>query len=160
MSKAYVSVGSNIDREKNVEAALERMKSEFGELECSRTWETAAVGFEVDAFYNLVVAFETSLPAQELAQALHHMEDELGRDRSGGKFSSRSIDLDLLLYDDLVLDEDGLVLPRPEILEYAFVLHPLAEIAGEKKHPINGFTFAMLWDQFDLTSQPMWPADR
>jgi len=160
MPRVYVSVGSNIDREKNVDAALERMKADFGELECSRTWETTAVGFEGDAFYNLVVAFDTDMPAQELARQLHRMEDDLGRDRSGGKFSSRSIDLDLLLYGDLVLDEDGLVLPRPEILEYAFVLQPLAEIAGDMKHPVNGFSFSMLWDQFDLTSQPMWPVDR
>jgi len=160
MAKVYVSVGSNIDRDKNVTAALDRMKAEFGELECSRIWETAAVGFEGDAFYNLVVAFETDLSPQELAQLLHRMEDELGRDRSGGKFSSRSIDLDLLLYEDLVLDEDGLKLPRPEILEYAFVLCPLAEIAGDMKHPVTGFRFALIWGQFDPTAQPMWPVNR
>ncbi len=160
MARAYVSVGSNIDREKNVAAAIDRMKAEFGELECSRIWETAAVGFDGDAFYNLVVAFDSGLPPRELAQLLHRMEDELGRDRSGGKFSSRSIDLDLLLYDDIILDEDGLKLPRPEILEYAFVLRPLAEIAGDMKHPVTGFSFSMLWDYFDPTSQPMWPVDR
>jgi len=160
MVKAYVSVGSNIEREKNVAAALERMKAEFGELESSRIWETTAVGFEGERFYNLVVAFDTELPAQELALLLHRLEDELGRDRSGGKFSSRSIDLDLLLYDDLILDEGDLKLPRPEILEYAFVLCPLAEIAGDLKHPVNGFSFGMLWRQFDPTAQPMWPVDR
>ncbi len=160
MARAYVSVGSNIDREKNVAAALERMKTDFGELECSRVWETAAVGFEGDAFYNLVVAFETALSPQELAQQLRRMEDDFGRDRSGGKFSSRSMDLDLLLYDNLVLDEEGLKLPRPEILDYAFVLRPLAEIAGDMKHPVTGFSFTQIWDQFDPTSQPMWPADR
>lgn len=160
MAKAYVSIGSNIDREKNVAAALDRMTAEFGRLESSRVWETAAVGFEGDAFYNLVVAFETDLSAQDLAKLLHRMEDELGRDRSGGKFSSRSMDLDLLLYDDLILDEDGLKLPRPEILEYAFVLCPLAEIAGDMKHPVTGFRFSQIWDQFDPTVQPMWPVDR
>ena len=75
------------------------------------------------------------------------------------KFGDRSLDLDLLLYDDLVLDEPGLLLPRPEIVEYAFVLKPLAEIAGEKRHPVTGLRFADIWDRFDASSQPMWPVE-
>ncbi|HHJ14119.1 MAG TPA: 2-amino-4-hydroxy-6-hydroxymethyldihydropteridine diphosphokinase [Gammaproteobacteria bacterium] len=157
MPRAYVSIGSNIDREQNVAAALERLEAGYGPLRRSRIWETVAVGFKGDAFYNLVVAFDTERPPLELAAALHALEDELGRDRSGGKFSSRSIDLDLLLYGDSVMDEDGLVLPRPEILQYAFVLRPLAEIAAEVKHPVTGFSFGQIWDAFDPTAQPMWP---
>ena len=160
MAKVYVSIGSNIDRERNVKSALESLAKEYGDLEQSRTYETKAVGFDGDSFYNLVVAFETSQPPRQVSETLSGIEDQHGRDRSGGKFSSRSLDLDLLLYDDLVLDEPGLKLPRPEILEYAFVLKPLAEIAGDTKHPVTGFSFSAIWDLFDPTAQPMWPVEK
>jgi len=160
MVKVYVSVGSNIDRERNVVSALEALSGEYGDLQQSRTFETQAVGFSGDAFYNLVVAFETSQTPQQVLEVLNRIEDAHGRDRSVGKFSSRTLDLDLLLYDDLVLDEPHLKLPRPEILDYAFVLQPLAEIAGTMKHPVTGFSFSMLWDAFDPTAQPMWPLEK
>ncbi len=160
MVKVYVSVGSNIDRERNVESALSALRDEYGELEQSRIFETQAVGFDGDPFYNLVVAFATDQSPQQVVKIFDRIEDAHGRDRSGGKFSSRSLDLDLLLYGDTVLDEPGLKLPRPEILDYAFVLQPLAEIAGSLKHPVTGFTFSMLWDQFDPTAQPMWPVEK
>lgn len=159
MARVYVSVGSNIDRERNVASALSALTDTYGELQQSRTYETQAVGFTGDAFYNLVVGFETDQSPQQVAAALNRIEDQHGRDRSAGKFSDRSLDLDLLLYDDVVLDEPGLQLPRPEILEYAFVLKPLAEIAGDMRHPVNGFSFSALWDAFDPTAQPMWPLE-
>ena len=159
MAKVYVSVGSNIDREHNVAYALADLGREYGELEQSRIFETKAVGFDGDPFYNLVVAFDTDESPQAVAPRLRRIEDAHGRDRSGGKFSSRSLDLDLLLYDDLVVEEEGLHLPRQEILEYAFVLRPLAEIAGDMKHPVTGFSFSATWDQFDPTAQPMWPIE-
>jgi len=160
MARVYVSIGSNVDRERNVTAALLVLGTVYGALERSPTYETQAVGFKGDPFYNLVVAFETGQTPQQVAQELHRIEDEHGRQRSSGKFSDRTLDLDLLLYDDLVLDEPGLKLPRPEILEYAFVLRPLAEIAADRKHPQNGFTFAQLWDAFDPTAQPMWVVEQ
>jgi len=159
MARVYVSVGSNIDRKRNVEGALEALQKEYGAVEQSRTYETQAVGFDGDPFYNLVVAFDTDQSPQRVAEVLSRIEDAHGRDRDTGKFSSRSLDLDLLLYEDLVLDEPGLHLPRKEILEYAFVLRPLAEIAGDMKHPVTGFSFAAIWDEFDPTAQPMWPLE-
>lgn len=159
MARVYVSVGSNIDRQRNVASALDSLAREFGELQQSRTYETEAVGFEGAPFYNLAVGFDTDLAPQQVAEVLRRIEDVQGRDRSGGKFSDRSMDLDLLLYDDLVLDESGLKLPRPEISQYAFVLRPLAEIAGELRHPLTGFSFAAMWDDFDPTAQPMWPVE-
>ena len=159
MATVYVSIGSNIDREHNVASAVAALEKNFGSLRQSRTWETQAVGFEGNPFYNLVVSFETELSPRQVADRLNEIEDAHGRDRSSGSCSSRTLDLDLLLYDDLVLDEEGLHLPRREILQYAFVLKPLAEIAGDMKHPVTGFTFSAIWDQFDPTAQPMWPVE-
>jgi 2-amino-4-hydroxy-6-hydroxymethyldihydropteridine diphosphokinase len=160
MAKVYVSVGTNIDRERNVASALAALASEYDGLEQSRIFETQAVGFSGDLFYNLVVAFETRQSPQQVAAVLNRIEDAHGRDRQAGKFSNRSLDLDLLLYNDLIVDEPGVTLPRPEILENAFVLRPLAEIAGDREHPVTGVSFAAMWDQFDAASQPMWPLEK
>jgi 2-amino-4-hydroxy-6-hydroxymethyldihydropteridine diphosphokinase len=160
MAKVYVSVGSNMDRERNVASALAALAREYGELQQSRIFESEAVGFSGNLFYNLVVAFETDQSPQQLSAVLTGIEDAHGRDRRADKFSDRSLDLDLLLYDDLVIDEPGLILPRPEILEHAFVLRPLAEIAGASKHPVTGLSFDAMWDQFDADSQPMWPLEK
>jgi 2-amino-4-hydroxy-6-hydroxymethyldihydropteridine diphosphokinase len=153
----YVSVGSNIDREHNIQGAIAKLEQRYGALQQSRLYRAHAVGFEGDAFYNLVVGFDTEQTPQQVVDELNAIEDAHGRDRSGGKFSSRTLDLDLLLYDDLVIDGAGPHLPRREILECAFVLRPLAEIAGERRHPVTGFSFAAHWDHFDPTAQPMWP---
>jgi 2-amino-4-hydroxy-6-hydroxymethyldihydropteridine diphosphokinase len=88
---------------------------------------------------------------------LSEIEDANQRDRSGPKFSSRTLDLDLLLYDDLVLSENGLTLPRDEILKNAFVLWPLAEIAPELKHPVVKKTYAELWAEFDRAKERLRP---
>ena len=160
MAKVYVSVGTNIDRDRNVASALAALAREYDGLEQSRIFETQAVGFSGDLFYNLVVAFETGQSPQQVAAVLKRIEDAHGRDRQAGKFSNRSLDLDLLLYNDLIVDEPGVTLPRPEILENAFVLRPLAEIAGDRKHPVTGVSFAAMWDQFDAASQPMWPLEK
>jgi len=160
MARAYVSIGTNIDREHNVASALAALGREYGSLEQSRTYESQAVGFSGDLFYNLVVAFVTGQSPQQVSAVLKSIEDAQGRDRRGGKFSNRSLDLDLLLYDDLIIDQPGLILPRSEILEYAFVLRPLAEIAGDSKHPVTGVSFAAMWQQFDAASQPTWPLEK
>ncbi|HHO67827.1 MAG TPA: 2-amino-4-hydroxy-6-hydroxymethyldihydropteridine diphosphokinase [Gammaproteobacteria bacterium] len=159
MARVYVSVGSNVDRERNVRASLHTLRERFGRLQSSRVYQTEAVGFEGEPFYNLVVGFDTDLAPRELVDLLHAIEAAQGRRRDQPSFSDRSLDLDLLLYDDRVMDEPGLVLPRPEILEYAFVLGPLAELAGELRHPVLGQSYRALWEAFDASGQAMRPVE-
>ena len=159
MAYVYISLGSNIEREANIRSALDVMRTEFGELEQSSVYETVSVGFEGSAFYNLVVGFETLQEPYELVEALRIIEHDHGRDRQGKRFSDRTLDLDLLLYDDVVIEEDHLSLPRDEILKYAFVLGPLAEIAGQKIHPLEHKSYQVLWQEFDDSEQPMSPIE-
>ena len=157
MPTIYISLGSNIDREQNTRAGVRALREAFGELTLSSVYESEAVGFEGDAFYNMVIACEVDLPVHEANQVLRDIEDRHGRDRSGPRFSSRTLDLDLLLYDDLILDENGLVLPRGEILKNAFVLWPLAEIAPALKHPVDGRSYEELWSRFDKSRENLKP---
>ena len=159
MAKIYISLGSNIDRDHNTRAGIRALRQRFGELELSSVYESEAVGFDGDAFYNMVIACEVDEDVHSVNRALAEIEDAHGRDRSGPRFSSRTLDLDLLLYDDLVLDEKGLRLPREEILKNAFVLWPLAEIAPGLVHPVAGKTYAELWDGFDKSKETLSPID-
>jgi 2-amino-4-hydroxy-6-hydroxymethyldihydropteridine diphosphokinase len=148
MPTAYISIGSNINKEINIPSSLMALRSVFGDLVISKTYETEPVGFDGDSFFNLVVSFQSELPAKEVAKLLRQIELEHGRTREAQKFSSRTLDLDLILYGDQVISDGRLQIPRDEIERYAFVLEPLAEIAPNEKHPVNGQTFHALWQNF------------
>ncbi len=159
MARVYVSIGTNIDREQHVRAALEALEAHYGTLQSSLVYETASIGFEGDNFYNLVVGFDTDEAPADVADELRRIEDRNGRVRQGPRFSSRTLDLDLLLYDDLIIEDGRLQVPRDEITKHAFVLRPLAEIAGDRRHPTSGATFTQLWDAFPKDAQAIWPVE-
>ena len=157
MVKCYLSVGSNIDKKHNIQQALQTLGRLFGDIECSRIYESEAVGFDGDNFYNLVVGIQTGLSVLELASRLHTIEDEHGRRRGGKKFSSRTLDIDILTYGDQVGIVDGIALPRDEIIKNAFVLLPLSELAPDDRHPVLKKTYASLWGEYDHRKQKLWP---
>ncbi len=155
MAQVYVSAGSNIDREYNIRSGIRALRDRFGELLLSSVHDCPAIGFEGDDFYNLVVGFETDETVEQVSEILNDIERDHRRSRSRKRFVSRTLDLDLLLYDNLILNDDKISLPRNDITRYAFVLGPLTEIAGERRHPFNGKRFSVLWDGFDASGQPM-----
>ena len=149
MPVAYLSLGSNIDREKNIAAGLKTLREYFGELTVSSVYESEPVGFAGELFYNLVVSFESTLNVEQLCQTLRQIEIKHGRTANAQKFSPRTLDLDLILFGDLIVQDGKLQLPRADIEKYAFVLEPLAEIAPTLKHLISRKTYAELWQTFD-----------
>ncbi|MBI2993154.1 MAG: 2-amino-4-hydroxy-6-hydroxymethyldihydropteridine diphosphokinase [Gammaproteobacteria bacterium] len=157
MARVFVAIGSNVDRAVSVRAGVRALRQAFGDLTISPVYESRAVGFEGDDFYNLVVAFDTDHGPREVAGMLDEIEQRFARERSAPRFAPRALDLDLLLYNNLVAHDRDLDLPREDIGMYAFVLRPLAEIAGERRHPVTGQRFAELWAGFDRNSQYLLP---
>lgn len=155
MTTVYLGLGSNIEREQSIAAGLDALEELFGELLLSAVYDSPAIGFEGDAFLNMVVGVETQLPLAELAARLREIETAHGRPVNATRFSARQLDIDILTYGTAVGVIAGVVLPRGEILENAFVLRPLAELAPAAVHPVTGISYASLWRAFDQASQPL-----
>lgn len=154
MAQVFVGIGSSIKRHKNIRLGVEALQIEFGTLKISPVYESEAVGFNGCNFYNLVVSFNSSLNAQTIIKKLKRIEVQQGRPENTVKFAPRTLDLDLLLHDNVIADD--IDLPRAEILTNAFVLQPLSELAPSLKHPILNETYQMLWDKFPKTKQKLW----
>lgn len=149
----WISLGSNQERERSIRAAVAALAEQFGRLRLSPVYESAAEGFAGDPFLNLVAGFDTVLGVGELRAHLRAIEAANGRERAGPRFAPRTLDLDLLTYGDEVGEIDGYRLPRDEILTYAFVLGPLADVAPHERHPCDGRTYSTLWKALS----PGWP---
>ena len=156
MTRVYVSVGSNQDARRHVSKALEALVSSFSPVDLSPVYESVAVGFDGDNFLNLVVGFDTELSLSELDSKLGEIEKSCGRVRGQQRFSSRTMDLDLLLYGDLICHDDDWDIPRQEITRNAFVLKPLSDLAPNEIHPELHQTYSQLWEQGYFFDQKLW----
>jgi len=154
MSLVYISLGSNINRDHYVTQGLNALSCHFGPLTLSSLFESEAVGFSGTSFYNMVIAVETNQTVEQVAKILRDIEYNNGRAVDAKKFSPRTLDLDLLLFDDLILTHP-VQIPRDEITVNAFVLWPLAEVAPNLFHPIIKQTYAQLWQAYDKNSQQL-----
>lgn len=159
MARVYLGVGSNIERERYIVAGLDALQGLFGELELSSVYDSAAIGFQGQSFLNMVVGVETELGVGQLARTLRHIEHEHGRPSNATRYSARQLDIDILTYDEQVGEVESVELPRSEILENAFVLCPLAELAPERRHPVLGKSYAAIWRDFDQASQALQRVD-
>jgi 2-amino-4-hydroxy-6-hydroxymethyldihydropteridine diphosphokinase len=157
MGRAYLSLGSNLQPQRHLRAALDELRARFGAITVSPAYRSHAVGFEGNDFVNLAVALDTGLEPEALNDWLHALEDRHGRRRDVPRYSDRTLDVDIVLYDQRVLDGPGhLQIPRKE-LRHAFVLRPLAEIAPDLRHPLSGRSMAELWAAFPQDSEPLVP---
>lgn len=155
MARVYLSLGSNVDPQRHLTAALDELRARFGALAVSPAYRTRSVGFDGADFVNLAVGLDTDLSPQDLNDWLHALEDRHGRRRDVPRFSDRTLDLDIVFYDALVTEGPGhLQIPRDE-LKHAFVLRPIADIAPQFAHPVTGRTMAELWAVFRAGSEPM-----
>lgn len=157
MPKVFLSLGSNVDAPRHLAAALDALAGHFGALALSPVYESPAVGFTGDNFLNLVVGIDTGLAVGELARVLRAIEDANLRRRDSVKFGPRTLDIDILTYGDSLGVIDGLRLPRDEIVRYAFVLRPLADLAPDVLHPGRRKSYRELASELDFPDQPLWP---
>ena len=151
MAKIHINIGSNQNREANIASAIDYLRLNFTIVKISDIFESPAEGFEGDNFYNMGVNATTKLSVEDVNAVLKNIEKTFGRDRTQPKFSSRLIDLDLVIYDDLI--DLNANLPRDDILKYAFVLAPLAQLSGDEIHPLTKQTYQQLWRSFQTDNR-------
>ncbi len=162
MIRVAIGIGSNIDPEFNISQAKKMLRSLYPSIVFSPLFQCESIGFEGDDFINLVAYFDVrDLDQQDhslhqqlvyLSSQLKGIEKKLGYHGNQEKFSSRRIDIDILLFGDYCL-ERPMQLPRREILQNAYVLRPLSELLPDTCHPEKGQTFRQLWQNFDSKKQ-------
>ena len=155
MPEVYVAAGSNIDPQANLARAQAELAKIFGALQVSPWYRNAAVGFAGQDFINFVFGFQTLQDVHEIQRQLRQVEALCGRPPNAPKWAARAMDLDILLYGELVLDEPQLQLPRPDLLLRPYMLGPLADIAPNLRHPTQARSIAQLWAAFDPNAHEM-----
>ncbi len=154
-ARVYVSAGSNVAPVDSLLKALAGVRAAFPDVMVSPAYVNAAIGFEGPDFINLAFVFSTDRPLAAVLEVLHAIEEDCGRGRADPKWAPRRMDLDVLMYGDLVGTFPGATLPRPDLVRRAFMLGPLADIAADAVHPTLGVTVGRLWDEFDRSAHPL-----
>ena len=155
MARVYLSLGSNVEPQRYLPAAIAGLRERFGEIVVSPAYRSKSVGFDGADFVNLAVGLDTELSPEVLNDWLHALEDRHGRRRDVPRYADRTLDIDIVLYDARVIDGPGhLQIPRHE-LQHAFVLRPIADIAPQVRHPRTGLSMAELWAAFPAQSEPL-----
>jgi 2-amino-4-hydroxy-6-hydroxymethyldihydropteridine diphosphokinase len=153
----YVAAGSNVSPVESLARAVALLRESFPDLAVSPAYANAAVGFQGADFINLALGFTTPLPLADVLARLYAVEVACGRGRTDAKWAPRRMDLDVLLYGDLVGEFPGATLPRPDLVRRPFMLGPLAALAPAVVHPTLGRTIGALWAEFDQAAHPLRP---
>lgn len=149
MAKVYLGIGSNDRPKENIQLAIKELRESFGMIQISPVYQNKAVGFKGEDFLNLVVTFNTDVSIKELIKIIERIHALSGRLRDSAKFSSRTLDIDLLLYGATILNNGDIKVPREDILNYSFVLKPLFDIAPNLIHPVTKKSIKAHWELMD-----------
>lgn len=156
MARVYLSLGSNIDAEKHILQGLDALHQTYGDLVLSPAVESEPVGFKGDNFINLMAVIETDQPIPALSQSLRQMEYDHGREDDAPKFSGRTLDIDIVMVDDLCGEHYGLQLPRQDLFEHGYMLYPMALMEPDLVPPGQDKTTSALWQNFPFAEQQLW----
>ena len=159
MVTVYLGLGSNVDVSKNLALGIKELRDAYGDLRLSPVYRSAPVGFDGDDFLNLVVELQTGETPQAIHDRIERIHELAGRVRTTDAYIARTLDIDLLLYGDLVLTDGDVRVPRADVLDYSFVLRPLAELVPDLCHPVTGKTMREHWESFDAASHPLEAVD-
>lgn len=157
MARVFLGLGSNIDPENNLRLGVRELSWRYGQLDLSPVYRSAALGFVGDDFLNMVLGLDSTDSAAEIYQRIEEIHSRAGRQRGSDRFAARPLDIDLLLYDDLITEDPRFRLPRSDVLEHSFVLRPLSELEPGLIHPETGRTMRDHWQEFDVSGHPLQP---
>lgn len=155
MTRVYFSIGSNVDPLKHIELAVHELEHRFGSIDVSPVYRNKALGFAGADFLNLVVGVDTDKTIDDICKEIDAIHVLAQRTNGNVKFVARTLDIDLLLYGQLITPGPPLCLPRVDVLKYAFALKPLADIAANERHPESGRTYAEHWAAMDQSEHPL-----
>lgn len=156
MARIYLSLGSNIQAEKHILQGLDALANEFGTLELSAAVESEPVGFIGDNFINLMAIINSDLPLKQLSQQLRQIEYDHGREENAPKYSGRTLDIDIVMVDQLTGEHDGISLPRKDLFRHGYMLYPMALMEPDMVPPGQELNCKQLWRSFPHTEQKLW----